>query len=365
MSPYKYRASSAERWVNCPASVALCESVPPKEETDAMREGTEAHARLAVALKAYTQRGAENVICLMTYEARAFSWLRENYLDRPGWVWEFEEEVSLAACGMPEVGGTADIIGHNADKTEWFVGDYKNGENYEYKTRGNLQLAIYLVGAIDVLLMGLPRKGCIAIIQPAFGEPAVMQAERACPTAYDDVREALLNPTTFKTGPHCDWCDARGVCPEIHETALVPTEKLREVGLEALSPEQLGRLVNVEKSLLKFVKAGVAYAQKLLLSGVEVPGTKLVLTKPHRKWAEGAEKAFLKAGLPVKKTHISALRSPNQIEEALGKEFTTKPAVVALVVQPKGKPTIAPTSDKRPEYKPATAAEVFQIEKEK
>lgn len=363
MSPYRFRASAAERWVNCPGSVALCESVPPGEETEVMRLGSEAHARLATALKTHSPVG----LLPDSPEWDAYVWMVENYLDREGWTWYFEEEVNLASYGFPEIGGTCDIAGHNKDWSEMFIADFKSGKNYEYQTLGNKQLLIYAAGFCSS--RPYPTAGVrTAIIQPAIGAPILINKTVA---DMDSEIPQITGPAIqgqgiapYVTGPWCDWCDAHGVCPEVHKTALVPVEKLNMVGVKQLTPKQLGKIVVATKPLLKFVEKANAHALRLSLGGVHIPGCKNVLTKPHRQWADNAEKVFRDASLLIQDTHTIKLKSWNQIKEQFGAGFMKKPAIAALVVQPPGKPTIAPLSDKRPEYSPPTAEDVFQIEKE-
>ena len=46
----KYGASSAERWLNCPGSIQLSETVPPQPSSSAATKGTAAHKLGELAL---------------------------------------------------------------------------------------------------------------------------------------------------------------------------------------------------------------------------------------------------------------------------------------------------------------------------
>jgi hypothetical protein len=46
-----FGGSAAHRWLACPGSVVLCATLPPQRESEAMAEGTRAHALLEHCLR--------------------------------------------------------------------------------------------------------------------------------------------------------------------------------------------------------------------------------------------------------------------------------------------------------------------------
>ena len=89
-----------------------------------------------------------------------------------------------------------------------------------------------------------------------------------------------------------------------------------------------------------------------LLGGRPVPGYKLVEGKRgSRAWTDetAAERALAGAGLSDGDIYERKLITPTKAEKAL-KKNPAWAGLADLIVQPAGKPTIAPQSDKRPPY---------------
>ena len=150
------------------------------------------------------------------------------------------------------------------------------------------------------------------------------------------------------SGPHCNFCPKRfGACPALMadmDELEALMQQVEKVGVDALTPVQLGRLLDLWKRADIVGKAGLKTGFGMLNAGHPVPGWKLVNAKADRIWKEGAEEKA-KATFGDDAVSPSKLKSPAQIEELpLGTAFTTEWAQ-----KPDTGLTMAPASDKRRE----------------
>lgn len=92
-----------------------------------------------------------------------------------------------------------------------------------------------------------------------------------------------------------------------------------------------------------------AYAYQLAMSGIQIPGFKLVQGKTNRKVdnEEGLVRVLTAQGIPEKELYKEpTLKGLGELEKLVGKktfETLSKP----FVTKPMGKPTLVPESDKR------------------
>ena len=115
-----------------------------------------------------------------------------------------------------------------------------------------------------------------------------------------------------------------------------------EKGAAALTPAQLGRLLELAELGKVVFKAARAEAHKLLKNGHSIPHVKLVPAKTNREFKEGAEAAAKRAFGDVAYTKPE-LKSPAQIDELPGgKVFTARWAY-----KPQGATTVALEGDPR------------------
>lgn len=134
------------------------------------------------------------------------------------------------------------------------------------------------------------------------------------------------------------------------------TGKLREENL--ISNGELGTILPLLQLVAPWIKKVEKAALNKLLSEEKVPGWKLVegrsnreLTDPVKAYKEligaGYKKAMLYEQKPVPLT---------EAEKLITKEDYTN-ILSPYIIKPKGKPTLAPESDKRPEYQKDTTPE--------
>lgn len=135
----------------------------------------------------------------------------------------------------------------------------------------------------------------------------------------------------LKLGDHCKWCPAKSICPQHTKTAY---EVLENHGLTAdklsnrdqMPPEVLGELLVECDRLETAIKSIRAQASTLLEIGRDVPGWKLVPSRPMRKWTDKNKlihRLLTEFKLGPDEYMKSELKTPAQLEKTLKKEFAS------------------------------------------
>ena len=350
-------ASSAERWMNCPGSVALINLLPPAsdhaDDPEWRREGTQAHTVASDCLNA---------------EIDAWEWDKEPipenmmtavqiYLDyvrsRPGW--QFVELRMHRPEFHEQMFGTTDAAVLDPDNLEIIY--YKHGVGIVVEVEENPQIMYYAFMVIDELGSAW-ADDCpitLTICQPRveWRDPirswqttvgfirrwAVSTLKPAMDRVYQD---AYLSP-----GEHCRFCPAKLLCPAF----LAVANRGRQITLEQLQAmnepvlSQLLESVPVLKMAPKVVQ-GEARA-RVVNQRKTIPGWKIVNAKGDRVWKDGAPVVETFGYQPPKP------KSPAQVEdEPGGKKF-----VAEWAYAPQTGFDIVPVSDRRKEVIIENAAE--------
>lgn len=346
-------ASSAYRWMNCPASRRLSEGRRSEPGEYAIL-GTAAHAlaekcllervdpclfvgevlkheageteitgEMADGVTVYVEKvlgdhakvGGELVV------ERAFdlSWLY------PGMYGRNDAGIlPEAPSGLPEdTGGALRIY------------DYKNGAK-PVKAEDNVQCMYYALGALGA---GNPTGAIvvvITIVQPNshFKAAAVESWEIGVDDLYAWGENVLL-PAAKRTedpdapcvaGDWCCFCPAMAVCPLKQHLALSKIDE-PDPGcftlpvVKALKPVDVGFLSGFFNSpdFAAWLKALAAEELDMLNRGVEVPGRKLVEQRSlgNRKWTDEAEVERALGGDLGEDLWVKKLQSPAQVEKML------------------------------------------------
>lgn len=114
-----------------------------------------------------------------------------------------------------------------------------------------------------------------------------------------------------------------------------------------LSNDEIAELLPQLDAISDWISDIKSHAFKQLENGHDVPGYKLVAGRSNRRWTDPAAVESVLRGMKLKVSDIfkKELISVSQAEKKLGKDrFST---LADLVSKPKGKPTMAPISDKR------------------
>jgi hypothetical protein len=377
----------------CPGSVANSYGIVD-EESDYAIEGTAAHKLAEICLTSGAQpweyigavldEGAEasTVTKNMANAVQEFVYVLEDwhpYEDRnQGNTW-VEKKFHCPSIHKFFY-GTSDFVYLSecvdADGVVYYVlhvWDYKHGAGIVVDAVKNAQLMYYAAGVLEELCMwDLVRSVVVHIFQPRAYHPS--GPHRRWGASVSDIRRwideecvpamdlALVSHDTY-VGGHCIFCPARSRrCPalmaavgELTElidmvVSKVETEKLTGKDAEAatlkaaseLTPEQLGRLLDLQKLGSIVFKAASKVAYEKLLNGHDIPGVKLVNATTYREWKKGAEQAAKKK-FGTKCLSTPSFKSPAQLEEVPGgKEFAARWAF-----KPEGKMTVAVEGDPR------------------
>lgn len=362
--------SSSHRWMNCHGSIRLIESLPPEEQNRTSfyaNEGTKAHSLAASMLKGEvtipdtnSEYDVNQYVDAVNFRMKA---LGESML-------VVEKKVTLDRIKpTPPVpmGGTPDVV---LVSPEWLeIWDLKYGQGVLVEAENNTQMLTYLLGAI--LTYGARPHYAINIVQPRAMHPDG-PIRRWEPTGieiqqfrYEMLRaaHATMKPDApLKAGSWCQFCPARGHCPELSAHAQLIAQTEFDVPAPILpNPEHLPLEVAADMLtkvpvLEMWVKALRDRILNELQAGHPVPGWKLVNKRAMRVW-QNEEKVYewaKTAGVPKAKITETKLSSPAQIEKIVGKKALPK----ELYVSVSSGVTLAPEADKRPAV---TGGEEFKM----
>lgn len=326
--------SSAERWVNCPGSMQLCQKYPePSEETDEQREGTAAHWAMAEVLAG--QVVAEGQIAPngwvldgdMVEGAELFA---ETVRARVRGPIHVEERLPPGRRIHPHNWGTPDAWAYDGVLR---VFDYKYGhgvvEVYE-----NWQLVDYTALLLDLLRIDGAADQVLQV-ELTIVQPRVYHRDgqvRSWRMKASDLRghinklnmaaEIAFEPEPpVVTGEYCDHCSARIACPALLKAAG-RIAQYGGVGIpHDLTIGQLGahaRMLEAQTKVLEARKTGVlAQIDLLIRQANSVPGWALESNPGREKWTVPGETVIQMGqlyGLDLAKP--AAPITPNQARKA-------------------------------------------------
>ncbi|MCM1439297.1 MAG: DUF2800 domain-containing protein [Roseburia sp.] len=365
-------ASSSDRWLKCPPFAKLCaEAVDTGSEY--AREGTCAHelceykvrkmlgedvADPAENLDFYDSEMEECTESYAQYISEQLSKAKEHCKDPIVLV---EQRLDFSRC-VPEGFGTGDCV-IVADDVLTII-DFKYGKGVEVSALDNPQMKLYALGALELFdsLYDVTQTE-MTIFQPRLNnvsESAISKAELL------DWSENTLKPIAelaakgegkFTAGEHCRFCKVKATCRKRAEYNL-ELAKYDFAVPNTLENAEISAILAKADELVAWANDVKEYALRQALSGVEFNGFKIVEGRSVRKYknetmvAETVEKAgfdpYEKSVLGI--TAMTKLLGKAKFDELLG----------GLIVKPKGKPTLAPISDKRAAIN--TAADDFKEE---
>lgn len=379
--------SSAERVMNCTASVELCAKYP-NVETEFAAVGTACHEAVDLILMGKTKKDTDvigvtfngivmteelfdeaivpalDMFDALDKELGGIEFFNEQRVTFPGIPMPvYDQDGNVIGMKEGEAFGTADIVGRSRDRTVCW--DWKFGVGKAVEAEANPQLMYYAYAAAHTkptaTFFDRDRPIELFICQPRVkdGEPFtrwmtnMIQLEAFALELRKAVEIAFSPEAEYHLGPWCQFCNAKRGCP-------LYTNKVQEVGL--LTREQmeaeLERWLPYADTMIAWGKDVKDAAHKLLEEGGHVPGWKLVNGRKTRSWydEEKTLRYFSKIGLPAAERHVKKIVSPAQAEAALKKNKLPSELPAALVRAEASGTTLAPESDKRPAVLLATDA---------
>lgn len=358
-------ASSSSRWLACPPSAVAAEAYP-NQDTEYTREGTLAHevaeitARRAVPLlypDIDTMNLPEGVTTEMLDCAKGYAdYIQEQIKSADAYIL-LEQRVDFSPW-VPEGFGTCDCIILQGSTME--VIDYKYGQGVPVSADKNSQMMLYALGALNDYGIAYDVTDIrMHIYQPRLNNISVYDtsAEKLMAWAEKTVKpvaeQAAKGKGKYNPGEWCKFCPHAGRCRQLTQvcTEYVETHSLR-VGVPVLAPHEVADVLRMEPLVALWLKRVKDQALTTMLNGGEIPGYKVVEGRGSRSWSD----EFKVVELLTETHHYdldaiteTKLLSVAGMEKALGKKKVTE-MLANLIEKKPGSPTIAPQSDKRPEY---------------
>ena len=376
--------SSSQRWLMCPASVALSKGMP-NESSAFAQEGTIAHefaeqAALLVKDKAYDV--ATLALMVADEEMRdAVDFYARTVAGIAGAEWSlFEVECGLSLdsiTGEENSNGTADCL--IVTGTTLHVVDFKYGRGVKVEAERNTQLAIYALAAMDyyggfhpienvVMHIVQPRlnhyaKWEVTAAQLTYFRNAVAERAELATKLYDD--PSLVRDEHFDSDCSvCQFCLAKSKCPKFTAhtanaiTAAFPDlaeqKAIENVLVVPSDPVNLAKAYGAIDALELWIKTVRETMHRRLNAGEKIEGYKLVTGRPgNRKWKDekAAEALMKKMRVREPEMYEKKLISPTKAErltktEAIGPRQWKQ--LEELIERPEGKPAVALETDPRP-----------------
>lgn len=354
-----YAPSSAHRWINCTASATAIAHLPEQEEGEEAKEGTSAHEEIERCLGVYNNDDDVGGGALIPgdsinpdHPAAYGVSLLLDYVRQlpPGRLW-IEQRVELT----PHIWGRCDVAHYDEAGETLTIVDYKNGY-VDVQAEENEQLMIY--AAASIYTHNLPARHVrLVVVQPNsfMPVPRVKQWVTSSDALYQfATRIAAIpaGPLTFAAGEHCRYCPLFGRCEPTRDLLAQLSVALQHTPDE-VPPANRAIFKALEKPVSDWFKsADKAWTKDALTKGAP-DGMKIVQTQKHRAYKPGVEDAV--RALIVEKCGVQALELPTPAQaEKLGVDVTP------YTERPNGGPALAFASDKRPEWRAKSAAEMFK-----
>jgi hypothetical protein len=377
--------SGAERWMNCPGSNVMLQTLdlPESDESEFAAEGTAAHEVAAHCLRAGIDTW--EIVGTKFYDHVVDQEMADGvqmYLDK---VRDLRAEhltfgnKRQCSLGYPIMkasfveyrisGDWNDKFYGSVDSAEWSsdgetsvldVTDFKYGAGIAVDADRNHQLMYYAIGMLEHRRADIVR---LRIVQPrAFH---VDGPDRMWETTGEELirwKTEILIPAmtraeldlTLTPGDWCRFCPAKLACPLL--TALFGASAKADASvLSNLSPGSLAGNYALVAAVKHYIKALEEQVLKKLMHGEEIEGYKLVNKKSNRVFStEGA--ATMKIDFGPDAFTPPELKTPAQLDKlgAKAKQFTKKWAY-----SPQTGQTVAPVDDPRPAINVRSGEEAF------
>lgn len=391
MAHARFAPSSAQRVIDCPASLKLNETEPDRAGIDAAH-GTAAHfiGELCLSNKKHVDVYAGCVIGVMTNGETYF--VHENKpapAEDCGWAFEVDDEMVVCVqeyvdwcndvpgvkyverrvdishwCPEPGQFGTSDHI--SVDTRVMYVTDLKYGKGVQVFAENNPQAILYALGALrEYDPFEEVEEIHIRICQPRLAHKDVWIVSRADLLAWGDyIRERFTlaladNPPFGPTDKACKFCKVSARCRALAEhlsahRALAFDDLTEEFVVDdprLLTDEELveaWRMTDLVKSRMTAIAKEM---MRVMLDGGELPTVYLAEARTHRQFKNQKEAmSFLMLDCDIDRDKLvtEKMISPNQAEKLLPK--SQRKELAEYIYKPPGGPCIVDADSKRPRY---------------
>jgi len=367
-------ASGSHRWLKCTPSARL-ELEFDDTSGEAAAEGTAAHE-----LSEYKLRNALNRECekpSSVYHSDEMEFHTDGYVQ---YILEVIEEVKQKTKDplilieqrldfsnyVPEGFGTGDCVIVGNDVVH--VIDFKYGQGVLVEAETNPQMMLYALGALN-LFDGIYdiEQVCMTIYQPRRENLSVFTIAKeelldwANNVFQPKAELAFAGKGEYVAGDWCRFCRASVKCRARAEANLkVAKYEFKKPPL--LTDEEIADILTSIADLTKWTNEITSYATSAAVNhGKEWPGFKVVEGRSIRKYTneKDVEEAAIKAG--YEDIYKKSILTITNMEKLMGKSKFNE-ILGQFVMKPKGKPTLVPLSDKRPEIKNISIKNEFMEE---
>lgn len=378
----KLSPSSAHRWMRCHGAPAMEEGIPERSSIHS-DEGTYAHDVAAKAL--LIENAAERLAFVQSqypddsdsadYVLEYIHYVRDAcWLNGEKGALFVEVAVPLGKVyGTPGETGTSDAIIIFWKQKVMRVIDLKFGRGVEVYAENNEQAMSYAAGAVEFMEMVefVPETIEMVIHQPRRNHVdswAISYADLQRFAAFANMAAVIANGC--KKGERltpgekqCRWCKAAATCPAYAEKVgeLVNTEPANQAQDAALG-EYASSLALVEA----WANAVREELNHRVLAGGQVPDSfggfyKVVEgRKGNENWTDLEVVEPKLVEILGEEAHKKELISPTQAAKLMKRvKVDLDDDLFSRTTRARGKPTVVPSTDKRPEYSEASEEDAF------
>jgi hypothetical protein len=304
--------SQAERFMTCPASIALSRSITSiQTSSEAAKEGTLAHTISELLFRQALGKPVTLPQIPESYDPYIVEHCKKYAQEVLALDGDLHIEVDLDFKDLhPNLGGTSDLVNiRGAKKAQVLhVGDLKFGRVPVSATE-NTQLLGYAVGARRTFQVN-PKAIELKIYQPR-GKDSTWTCTAEYLDAFEErlVQAANLTDDMFApivmSDKGCFWCRAKPICPEYAKVAKAaavkefagPAPKAKTTA--KVKPENLLSSLQLAQQLLPWCDAVILQAKEALIANPKVlPGYDLKPGRLMQKWkALDAAQEFIAAAI--------------------------------------------------------------------
>lgn len=358
-------ASSYYRWQKnaCPGSVKLSKGLPNIQSKYA-EEGTLAHKVASTFL--------DDGIWLPESDQEMRDYL-SIYIDCVTEDWKKAHKVPAARLFVEQgfhlntihkdLYGTADAVIYDHLARTLRVYDLKYGQGLIVEVENNEQLMYYGLGALlEIQKSGLTVNEVeLIIVQPrAPHDDGQVRRWKFSTIELIEFKADLLESAletekenaALRSGGHCRFCPAAGICPELAKKA----QAIARIEFPVIEPEIvpiydaeiLAKTLEAIPLLKTYIESVHEFAYNEACAGRIPPRFKLVQKRPTRKWynIEEVEKVLTQIeSIDKAKLYDISLKSPAQIEKILPKNINLN--IDELCLKESSGNTLVPIGDKR------------------
>lgn len=386
--------SQAKRYINCPGSVLLCESLPPESPTKYAEEGQAAHklAEYFLINRIYEpditldwstnlpERYRQYYSQEMVEHVRVYTEYIQQQLQLGDIRAAYVEQTYNLDWLCPGIWGTCDFVIIKANGIIKVI-DFKYGIGIVVEVKDNPQLMLYGLMAGKNPLDHKYRTDLVdlTIVQPRAYHPegpirhqSAMLYRELLKWGKNTVKKAVLetkdSKASLRCGDWCKFCRANCICPEkkreIMEVTQVEfaSDKKQTVllpAVEALTIEQATQVYLLSQSIDSWVKSVASYLKNRLEKGEVCDPVKLVRGRGTRKWFDDKKVKEMAELLGIDVYTVPKLKSPAQIEKLVKKNKANTVAFENLWTKEPGGLSLALADDPREAVKVNAIADSF------